>query len=40
MLDTYIYLLCIAVPLLLVAMTWRDRISPLIDRIFARFDPR
>lgn len=38
--DIYIYALCIAVPLVLVVTGFRDRVAPLIDRVFARFDPR
>ncbi|WP_265569851.1 hypothetical protein [Sphingomicrobium nitratireducens] len=38
MLDLYIVLLLIAVPLLLVATRWRDEVAPLIDRLFERFD--
>lgn len=40
MTELYIYALCIAVPLLLVFTGFRDRVAPLIDRVFARFDPR
>ena len=40
MTDYYIYALCVAVPLLLIVTGFRDRVAPVIDRIFARFDPR
>lgn len=38
MTEVYIYVLCIAVPLLLVFTGFRDRVAPVIDRVFARID--
>lgn len=36
--DVYIYALCVTVPLLFVLTGFRDRVAPLIDRVFLRVD--
>ena len=38
MTDMYIFVLCVTVPLLLLFTGFRDRVAPLIDRVFLRVD--